>query len=175
MIEYQMNVEHYRGGLLAGKVEYRIPKPENTAEHLTTALDNTMSQMINRIRDFKNGLRDIAHREQNRHMFRHTMSNGDIILVYVKVNPVPEVKLEVPQLDKARTTTIRVWIETEIEVNAYGLSMNPTREINRAINAGNKQERTGYVTVDEAALIDADVTYHPEVDIEHTEFELEGE
>ena len=176
MIEYQMNVEYYRNGELADKVEFRIPKPENTADHLTIALDNVMSQIIeHRNNIFKNGLRDIAFMEQNRHYFRYTLSNGDVVRIYVKVNPVPEIKLEVPQLDHVRTTTIRVMIETEIEVNAYALSMNPIQEINRAVKAGNKQEWTGHATVDEAALIDADVTYHPEVDIEHTEFELEGE
>lgn len=176
MIEYQMNVEYYRDGGLSDKVEFRIPKPENTADHLTIALDNVMSQIIERRNNtFKNGLRDIVFMEQNRHYFRYTLSNGDVVRVYVKVNPVPEVKLEVPRLDHARTTTIRVWIETEVQVNAYALSMSPIQEINRAINAGNKQKRTGCITVDEAQLIDADVTYHPEVDIEYTEFELEGE
>lgn len=167
MYNYEMNVEYVCNGQIMEQFELVRPAVDNTPDILKPNLQFALEKMLEEIPGMTTA--DVVYIEQNRHLINYHLSNGNKVSIFVKVVPVPHVKLEVPPIYEDEEIEVQVALFAKVKVSKLAFAGNPGKVLGLAIDNGNYNlNGDGIVYQDE--LFDTGVQFHPQVDVYDTEF-----
>lgn len=172
MYNYELNVEYICNGQIMEQFEMVRPAVDNTPEILKTALHAALSEMLKEVPGME--LEDVVYTEQSRHLIKYHLSNGNYIDIFVKVVPVPHVKLEVPDILDDEEIEVQVALFATVKVGRLAFSQNPGKALGRAINR-KRHKLTGEGYVNQEELEETGVTFHPAVEVHNTSIYYEGD
>lgn len=172
MYNYELNVEYVCNGQIMERFQMVRPAVDNTPEILKTALYAALGKMLEEVPGME--LEDVVYTEQNRHLIKHHLSNGNRVDIFVNVVPVPHVKLEVPDILEDEEIEVEVALFATVKVSRLAFSRNPGKALGHAIDRKRyKLTGEGYVNQDE--LEETGVTFHPEVEVYDTPIYFKGD